>query len=321
MKKINKKELRIIFAGTPDFAKTSLEFLNKNNYNIVCTITKENKPSGRGQQEQISQVGAYAIEQKIEVFQPQKMDEKAVEKIKLLKPDLMIVVAYGHIIPQKILDIPTFGCWNIHASVLPKYRGAAPIHRAILNGELETGITIMQMDKGLDTGDMLLIKKCKIEENDTTLSLHDKLANISCEALENSLQNLEDNNIVKTKQNNKLSTYAKKILKEESWIDWNEDIEKIDKQIKGLNPFPIAKTKIGEKNIKIFFSHIENGNIYPKNEVGTILKIDKKGMYVKCTNGTLLVTQLQFANKNKVSGADILNGYSDILVLKTKLTR
>ena len=249
--------LRVLFAGTPDFAASHLRALIESKHQLIAVLTQPDRPSGRGKKLTPSPVKALAQDAGIEVLQPASLkgeDEQAT--LRALGADVMIVVAYGLILPQAVLDICPFGCLNVHGSILPRWRGAAPIQRALAAGETETGITIMQMDRGLDTGDMLLKRSCPIASDDTSSSLHDKLMALGAEALIEALALLQDDTLVPAKQNDSEATYAEKITKEEARIDWSQSAKEIHTRIRAYNPFPVAYSEFNNKRIKIYQGNI-----------------------------------------------------------------
>lgn len=250
--------LRILFAGTPDFSAHFLKFvLDKTPHEIIGVYTQPDRPAGRGKKILASPVKQLAAKQKLPVYQPISLkDPDAQYQVKELNPDVMLVVAYGLILPQAILNIPTYGCINVHASLLPRWRGAAPIQRAIEAGDSETGVTIMQMDAGLDTGDMLAMAKCDITSLDTAGSLHDKLLSVGESALADTLEQIRLGTTSPESQNDELSTYAPKISKQEARIDWNQNTETIERRIRAFYPFPVAHTMIDGLSIRIQEAHV-----------------------------------------------------------------
>ncbi|MBR4242003.1 MAG: methionyl-tRNA formyltransferase, partial [Eubacterium sp.] len=244
--------MKIVFMGTPDFAVPCLEKLNKSNNEVVGVFSQPDKPVGRKQILTPPPVKAYAIENGIPVFQPEKLkDGKALEIIRKLSPDIIVVVAYGRILPKEILTAAKYGCINVHASLLPKYRGAAPIQWAVINGEEKTGVCVMQMDEGLDTGDILLVRECSIGENETSAELFDKLSLIGADALLETLSLIESGNIKPIKQPEGDFGYAKMITKELCPIDWNKSAREVHNLIRGLQTWPVATTVINSKTVKI----------------------------------------------------------------------
>ncbi|CAM4465473.1 MAG: Methionyl-tRNA formyltransferase [Legionellaceae bacterium] len=284
--------LNIIFAGTPDFAVPALKALVDSGYNISAVYTQPDRPAGRGRKLTPSPVKQYALAQNIPVYQPLSLRKpEAQDELKSLKPDLMIVAAYGLILPNAILEIPRFGCINIHASLLPRWRGAAPLQRAILAGDTETGITIMQMDAGLDTGDMLYKVSCAILPTDTTQHLHDKLSSIGASAIQTVLKQLLDNKLKPEKQDEFNTCYAPKIEKIEAQIAWQNHAIYIERFIRAFNPWPVAFTFCKGQMIKIW--EAETLNQESTAEPGTIIAIDKKGIDIATGQGILRLLTIQ----------------------------
>ena len=294
--------------GTPEFAIPSLKVVAKNT-DLRAIFTKEDKVNARGNKIIFSPVKQFGIDNEIEVIQPKKVkDEKIIKKIKEINPDLIVVVAYGKILPKEIIDIPKYGIINVHSSLLPKYRGASPIHSAILNGDTESGVSIMYIEEGLDSGDVILQESCDILENDTLGTLHDKLKDLGAIGLEKALKLIEDGKVEATKQDESLATFVKPITKEQAKIDWNNTKEVIFNQIRGLNPFPAAHT-FNEKNenIKIYKTEKLDKEYEGKN--GQIVDIiNKKGPVVKVKNGALVLLEVKFQGKKLQRGADVING-------------
>ena len=300
--------MKTIFMGTPEFAIPSLKVVAKNT-DLRAIFTKEDKVNARGNKIIFSPVKQFGIDNEIEVIQPKKVkDEKIIKKIKEINPDLIVVVAYGKILPKEIIDIPKYGIINVHSSLLPKYRGASPIHSAILNGDTESGVSIMYIEEGLDSGDVILQESCDILENDTLGTLHDKLKDLGAIGLEKALKLIEAGKVEATKQDESLATFVKPITKEQTKIDWNNTKEVIFNQIRGLNPFPAAHT-FNEKNenIKIYKTEKLDKEYEGKN--GQIVDIiNKKGPVVKVKNGALVLLEVKFQGKKLQRGADVING-------------
>lgn len=308
--------LRIIFAGTPDFAAASLQALINNqqqkNYQIVAAYTQPDRPAGRGQKLIQSPVKQLAIEHDIPVYQPLNFkDDKDKAQLVALNADLMIVAAYGIILPKPVLDTPKLGCINVHASLLPRWRGAAPINRAIIAGDSQTGITIMQMDVGLDTGDMLLKASCEISPEDTFASLHDRLASLGGEALIDALEKLKQDQLTPEKQDDSLSFYAAKLTKQEGNIDWQQDAKLIARQIRGLSPWPSAFTHSSQGVMKIHSGQV-SPILSPTAQAGEIIEASKKGLVVATGEGSLLITEVQFAGGKRMKVQDALNGKNKV---------
>ena len=298
--------MKIVFMGTPDFAVPSLKRLIEE-YGVEAVFTQPDKPKGRGKKMAFSPVKEVAVEHDIKVFQPLKLkeDREAIEYLKDLKPDFIIVVAYGQILTKEVLDIPKYGCINLHASLLPMYRGAAPLNWVIINGEKKSGNTTMLMDVGLDTGDMLLKDEVEITDNMTSGELHDILMNRGGELLIKNIEGLADGSIKGEKQEGE-TCYAKMLSKETGKINWNNSAESIHNLIRGLNPRPIAHTTYKDENMKIYESEVlaESSN----KEAGTIIEVSKKGMKVSCGKGILLVKKIQFPNGKPLTIEQYING-------------
>jgi len=293
--------------GTPQFAVSSLQKLHENGHNIKLVITQPDKPFGRGKKIKKSEVKEKAEELGLEVFQPLKIkSEDSVNLIKSLNPDLIVTIAYGQILRKDILDIPKFGCINVHASLLPKLRGAAPINWSIINGDKKTGVTTMLMDVGVDTGDMLLKEEVAITENMTAGELHDILSEVGSELLINTINKIEDKTIVRVKQDHSISTYAPLLKKETSLINWNESAKNVHNMVRGLNPDQIAYFIYDDKNVKVYKTTYNNDVC--KHEPGTVIRADKTGIYVVTSDGIIIIKELQMPGKNKMSIEDYLRG-------------
>nr|WP_233618458.1 methionyl-tRNA formyltransferase [Providencia rettgeri] len=298
--------MKIIFAGTPDFAAKHLAALLDTRHQIVGVLTRHDRPAGRGKKLTPSPVKVLAEEHQIPVFQPVSLkDSENQQWIKNQNADLMIVVAYGLILPQAVLDIPRLGCLNVHGSLLPRWRGAAPIQRSIWAGDTETGVTIMQMDAGLDTGDMLYKAICPINPSDTSASLYDKLAIIGPEALIHTVEMLSSGQCTAEKQDDSLANYAEKLSKEEARINWQDDAVHIERCIRAFNPWPMSYFMVEEQLIKVWQAEVlEEAH---DKQPGTIISADKKGICIATGNGILNITQLQPPGKKAMSAQDILN--------------
>ena len=302
--------MNIIFAGTPTFAAKSLEAIIAQGHNVIAVYTQPDRPAGRGKKLVKSDVKLVAEQYEIPIYQPEKLtnneDQKAFAS---LKPDLMIVAAYGLLLPKEILDIPTHGCINIHASLLPRWRGAAPIQRAIQAGDTETGITIMQMDEGLDTGDMLIKLNTPISSTETASKLHDHLAGLGCEAILTYLQ--EYKNLNAEKQDDALACYAKKLTKQEAQINWQNSANQIDKNVRAFNPVPVAFFEFEGQRIRVFEGELVDQN--GPEAVGTILNKDKHGILIKCGQGAYLIKNLQLPGSKAMPVHAFVNGGKNML--------
>ena len=302
--------MNIIFAGTPTFAANSLDAIIANGHHVIAVYTQPDRPAGRGKKLVKSDVKLVAEQHNIPIYQPEKLtNEQDQQVFSDLKPDLMIVAAYGLLLPQEILSVPKYGCINIHASLLPRWRGAAPIQRAIQDGDTETGITIMQMDKGLDTGDMLIKLSTPISSRETASSLHDRLAKLGAEAILTYLQ--EYQNLPPEKQNSALACYAKKLSKQEAQINWHDSANQIDKNIRAFNPVPVAFFEFEDKRVRVFEGNTENHS--GTELAGTILKKDKHGILVKCGQNAYLIKKLQLPGSKAMAVDAFVNGGKDLL--------
>jgi methionyl-tRNA formyltransferase len=292
--------------GTPDFAVPCLEKLNNSAHNVVGVFSQPDKPVGRKQILTAPPVKAYAVENGIPVFQPEKLkNSNVLDIIGELKPDIIVVVAYGKILPSDILHSAKYGCINVHASLLPKYRGAAPIQWAVLNGDEKTGVSIMQMDEGLDTGDIVLVRETEIGENETSAELFDRLSQIGSEALLEALDLIESGNVKPQKQPEGDFGYAKMITKELCPIDWNKSASEIHNQVRGLQTWPVATTTVSSKTIKI---HKTCKTDIKGNNAGEIVDNNKR-LIVSCGDGKCLeILELQAEGKKKMSARDFLAG-------------
>ena len=308
--------MKIVFMGTPDFAATSLNALIEANYNIEAVVTNPDRPKGRGMKMLYTPVKEVAISKNIPIFQPEKVrnNDDFINKIKEINPDVICVVAYGKILPKDILDIPKYGCINVHASLLPKYRGAAPIQWAILNGDKETGVTTMYMDVGMDTGDMILTEKVQIGENETTGELWDRLSKIGGKLLVETLKQIENGTAPRTPQGNDFSM-APMLDKEMSKIDWeNKTAEEIKNLVRGLNPIMGAYTLLNGKKIKFWKVEVANNIGYDEDNIkifrnGTVIISDPRdGIYIKTKKGILRVLEIQGENAKKMPIQDFLRG-------------
>jgi methionyl-tRNA formyltransferase len=298
--------VKIIFAGTPQFAASALAALMKE-HQVVAVLTQPDRPSGRGMQLTPSPVKQLALHHGLPVLQPTTLkSEEAQQAIAQMDADVMVVAAYGLILPKAVLQMPRHGCLNIHASLLPRWRGAAPIQRAILAGDAETGITVMQMDEGLDTGDMLLKSKCAITAEDTAETLHDKLAAIGAQAIVDALKKLENGELQPEKQDGQLATYAAKLSKSEAQLDWKLDASQLERAVRGYFPFPIANTTFGETPIKILSACLANGH---RADPGTVVSADKNGIVVACGKGTLGLNVLQKPGGKPLPAAQFLQSF------------
>lgn len=299
--------MNVIFMGTPGFAVPTLEKLHESRHNLVLVVTQPDKPSGRGKKLKKSEVKETAEKLGLNIFQPDKIKKQ--ENIDLLKsynPDVIVVVAYGQILNKEILTLPKYGCINVHASLLPKLRGAAPLNWALINGETKTGITTMQMDVGLDTGDMLLKSEVEIDENINVGELHDILMHKGAELLIETLDKLEKNELTPKKQDDSLSSYAPILNNENRKINWNLPAKSIHNLIRGLSPWPAAYFTLDEKTVKVYSSsYINNDSDY---EPGYVIKANNEGIFVKAKDGIVILKEIQMPGKKKMPVEAYLRG-------------
>ena len=305
--------MKIIFMGTPDFAKESLQAIYEEKYEILGVVTNPDRPKGRGMKMVASPVKEYAISKGLPVYQPEKVknNNEFIEEMKNLKPDVIVVVAYGKILPKEILEIPPLGCINVHASLLPKYRGAAPIQWAVLNGDKTTGVTTMYMDEGMDTGDMILAEKVDIGDDETTGELWDKLSEIGARLLVKTLKEIEDGIANRTKQGEDFSM-APMLNKDMARIDWeNQTAHEIKNLVRGLNPIMGAYTFLDGKKVKFWKVDMVE-DVFTENEKvknGTVILVDrKKGIFIKTKKGVLKVIEIQGENAKRMMIQDYLRG-------------
>jgi len=306
---VKHNKLKLAFAGTPELAKIVLESLiNSNQYDIGIVFTKPDKPAGRGHKIRQSEVKSCAIKNKIEVLQPKNSQE--LESYALENYDLLLVVAYGLLLTPKILAKPKYGCINIHASLLPRWRGAAPIQRAIEAGDIETGITIMKMDKDLDTGDILKQISCPINDDDTSGILHDRIANISAKNINDILAKIVGNKFIVINQDNSKATYAKKITKHEAKLDWKKSAIELERKIRAYSPSPVAHTNFNGIDLRIWESKVKASTL--KLKPGTLLN-GKSTLDVMTGQNILSITKLQLSGKKIISAKDFLNSHTDLV--------
>lgn len=303
-------DIKVIFMGTPDFAKGCLEKLYDEGFNILACFTNPDKPAGRGMKVKYSAVKEYALSKDIPVYQPEKVrnNEEVVNFLKELKPDYLVVVAYGKILPKEILDIPKYAPINVHASLLPKYRGSAPMQWAIVNGESITGVTTMLMDIGMDTGDMLLKKEVKIEDNDNLETIHDKLMVVGADLLVKTLIDFTDGKIVPQKQGDDFSL-APMIKRETTKIDFNKNCREIFNFVRGFSPFPGTYVNTFDgKVFKIFDVGYEKSDEYSKFENGVVCFVDKSNLKIKCSDGVISIKVIQPQNSKRMDITAFNNG-------------
>lgn len=310
--------LRIVFAGTPEFAAAHLTALLGSHHQVVAVYSQPDRPAGRGKKLAASPVKQVALAHDIPVYQPLNFkSDEAVAELAALHADIMVVVAYGLILPQVVLESPRLGCINVHASLLPRWRGAAPIQRAIEAGDAETGVCIMQMDVGLDTGDVIIESRCPILDDDTASLLHDRLIEIGTPALLTALNAIANGSAVRTPQPEAGTTYASKLLKDEAALRWTEPADVLARRVRAFNPFPMAYTKrqgdADDQRIRVLMasSTAESTSAAP----GTITQLTSKTMSVACGQGQLMITQVQLPGKKPVSVNELLRGHPDLFRL------
>ena len=308
------KSLKLVFAGTPDFASAHLQAMLDTHHEVIAVYTQPDRPAGRGRKFKPSPVKELALQHGIPVFQPDTLrDEAAQQELAAQGADLMIVVAYGLILPQVVLDTPKHGCINVHGSILPRWRGAAPIQRAIAAGDKESGVTIMQMDAGLDTGDMLIKAHCPIHGTDTSSDLHDRLIEVGQPALVEAVNAIAEGTIVAEKQDDSLANYAHKMSKEEARIDWNKPAPELDCLVRAFNPWPVATTEFDELTIRVWEARpVEESS---DQEPGTLVKADKEGLDIACQQGMLRIIKVQLPGSKAMAVSDLLNSKKEMFAV------
>lgn len=312
------KPLKIIFAGTPDFAARHLQALIDSEHQVIGVYSQPDRPAGRGKKLMPSPVKMLAVEHEIPVYQPASLrNEEAQAELAALDADIMVVVAYGLILPQVVLDTPRLGCINVHGSILPRWRGAAPIQRALWAGDTHTGVTIMQMDIGLDTGDMLLKTELAIEESDTSATLYEKLAAQGPDALLEALTGLANGTLAAEKQDETLANYAEKLSKEEARLDWNKPAVQLWREIRAFNPWPFSHFEHQGQTIKVWQSEVIE--IEATAPAGTVISYDKQGLEIATAQGHLRILSLQLPGKKALTIQELLNGRADLFTLGEQL--
>lgn len=300
--------MKVIFMGTPDFSVGTLEALIEAGHEVVLAVTQPDKPKGRGKEMQFTPVKECALKYNIPVFQPRRVREiECIEELRKYNADIMVVVAFGQILPKEILEMTPYGCVNVHASLLPKYRGAAPIQWSIIDGEEITGVTTMQMDEGLDTGDMLLKTEIHMDEKETGGSLHDKLAEAGAKLCVETLEALQQKTVTPIPQGETTTAYAKMLDKQLGNIDWDKKGVEIERLIRGLTPWPSAYTNWNGKVMKIWDAEVVEGT--NGAAPGTIVKVEKDAFYVQTGEGFLRVRELQIPGKKRMDAGAFLRGY------------
>lgn len=312
------KTLRIIFAGTPDFAARHLDALLSSGHKVVGVFTQPDRPAGRGKKLMPSPVKVLGEEHGLPIFQPASLRPQENQQLVAdLNADVMVVVAYGLILPKAVLDMPRLGCVNVHGSLLPRWRGAAPIQRSLWAGDAETGVTIMKMDVGLDTGDMLFKLACPITNEDTSATLYDKLADLGPQGLIETLQQLADNTATPEVQDEALVTYAEKLSKEEAQLDWSLSAAQLERCIRAFNPWPMSWMMIDDQPVKVWKASVIDGDT--SEEPGTIIEVSKQGIQVATAKGILNLESLQPAGKKAMSAQDLLNSRREWFILGNRL--
>lgn len=302
--------MRVIFMGTPDFSVGTLKALIDAGHEVVLAVTQPDKPKGRGGKMQYTPVKEKALEHQIPVFQPKRVRaSECIEELRKYQADVIVVIAFGQILPREILEMTPYGCINVHASLLPKYRGAAPIQWAVINGEKISGVTTMQMDEGLDTGDMLLKTEIVLDEKETGDSLHDKLADVGAKLCVRTLKELEEGTVKPEAQGDSPTEYARMLDKSLGEIDWNQDAVSIERLIRGLNSWPSAYTDWDGKVMKLWEAQVIEGQ-ETKEAVGTVVKVEKDGFFVQTGCGLLKVLALQIPGKKRMEAGAFLRGYT-----------
>ncbi|SJL84819.1 methionyl-tRNA formyltransferase [Vibrio palustris] len=312
------QSLRIVFAGTPDFAARHLAALLSSEHEVIAVYTQPDRPAGRGKKLKASPVKEIALEHHIPVYQPENFkSDEAKQELAALDADIMVVVAYGLLLPKAVLDIPKLGCINVHGSLLPRWRGAAPIQRSIWAGDQETGVTIMQMDVGLDTGDMLSVATLPIESTDTSATMYEKLAELGPQALVECLHSIAVGSAQPIKQDDELANYAKKLSKEEARIDWHLEAQAIERCIRAFNPWPMSHFSIEDNAVKVWQARVETTT--SDQPAGTILQADKTGIYIATGHQTLVLETLQIPGKRAMAVQDLLNSRAAWFEVGTQL--
>lgn len=302
--------MKVVFMGTPDFAVGALESIIKAGHEVTCVVTQPDKPKGRGKEVQISPVKACALKYDIPVFQPVKIKvEESVAQLKNYEADIFVVAAFGQILSKEILDMPRFGCVNIHASLLPKYRGAAPIQWAVIDGEEETGVTIQQMNEGVDTGDILTQEIIRLDRKETGASLFDKLAVCGAELIVKTLAMIEAGSITPVKQDDSKSTHAKMLSKEMGRLDFSQDAIVLERKIRGLNSWPSAYTHYKGKTLKIWDADVVEKNSLTVNSYGEVCEVTKDSFSIQTGNGLLKIKEVQLEGKKRMEVSAFLLGY------------
>lgn len=300
--------MNIVFMGTPEFALPTLKALHHSSHSILAVITQPDKPKGRGQKLLVSPIKQYALDSNLPLLQPKTVNDPGfIESLKQNRPDIIIVVAFGQILSEAFLKIPKQFCINLHSSLLPKYRGAAPIHRAILNGDTKSGVTTMIMDKGMDTGYILLMQETPVNETDNAQTLHDTLSEMGGTLVLETIKRLEENTLLPVPQDHSQATYASKLKKEEGLIHWEQSATSLSNQVRGLTPWPGTYTLLNKKRLRILKVQVGDGT--PDEEPGKVIRVTDVGIEVATGKGRLIITELQPEGKKRMSAKSFLAGH------------
>lgn len=304
------KPLRIVFAGTPAFGLPALSALQDSDHQVIAVYTQPDRPAGRGRQLQASPIKEWALGHSIPVYQPLNFKDPAtVTELQALQADLMVVIAYGLILPLSVLNTPRLGCINVHASLLPRWRGASPIQQAILAGDSESGVTIMQMDVGLDTGAMLAMASYPLKRDETGGSLHDQLSALAVKPLIETVNQLATGQALATPQDDQLATYAHKISKAQAELDWQQPANQLERQIRAYNPWPVAWCPVGDQSLRVYQARVEDLSGKP----GTVLRVDRQGLVIACGEQALCLESIQWAGGKILKFADWFNAHPQTL--------
>lgn len=303
--------MKIVFMGTPDFALPSLRALVEKGFRVTAVVTRPDKPGGRGKKLRPPPVKNYALQEHLRVLQPENLHEPGfIRLLEEITPDAVVVAAYGRILPAWLLTLPRFGCINVHASLLPAYRGAAPIHRAVISGETKTGVTIMQMDAGLDTGDIIIQEQAPIDADDTTGDVHDRLADLGGRLLINALELITAGLAKPVRQKDAISSYAHPLSGADEIIDWTRDAKSIKNQVRGLNPWPVARTSLGGKLLKLWRVDVQEPESRTDRKPGQVLEAGPgRGITVQSGRGIVVIRELQLEGKKRMSVEEFLKGH------------
>ena len=311
---MNLKELKVVFMGTPEFSLKVLEMLI-NKTNVIGVVTQPDKVVGKNKEKSFTPVKQLALKYQIPVFQPEKI-RKEYKDILACNPDMIVTCAYGQIIPQDILDYPKYGCINVHASLLPKLRGGSPLDHALIDGYDKTGVTIMYMDKGMDTGDIITQEEIIINDSDNVLVIHDKLSVLGSELLEKTLPILVSDHVPRIKQDDSLATYCHNITHEEELLDFHKDVRDLFNQIRGMNPYPVSYFTLDNKIYKVYEANYEKTNKFHDKEIGEVVEEDKNNLGIKANDGVIYLLDIKKEGKKRMKIKDFLNGEQTSLIGK-----